>query len=312
MTPDSRTTSHETVVLAPARDVYRLVEDVTHWPRMFPPTVHAERLEHEGGTERISIWATVNGEVRAWTSRRTLDGDALRIEFQQETPIAPLAAMGGSWHLEPLGEDSCRVRLLHAYRLADDTPEQRAWIEGALDRNSDAELAALKERAEAQRAGADTQLTFSDTVEVAGSAADVYDFLNEAQHWSERLPHVARVDLREDVPGLQILEMDTRTADGSVHTTSSVRVCRPHSLIAYKQTLLPAILTMHTGRWLLEETGSGVRVTSEHTAAVDPEGIATVLGADAGLDEARGFVRRVLGANSRTTLEHAKAYASAG
>ena len=77
--------------------------------------------------------------------------------------------------------------------------------------------------------------TFDDIVEVDGSAMDVYDFLNEAQLWSERLPHVVRVSLKEETSGLQILEMDTRTKDGSVHTTKSVRVCRPHGTIVYKQ-----------------------------------------------------------------------------
>lgn len=306
-----RTTSHETVVRARPLEVYRLIEDVTHWPRMFPPTVYAERLEHRGDEERIGVWATVNGEVRAWTSRRRLDPDRLQITFQQQTPQHPLSAMGGSWVVEPLGEHLTRVRLLHDYGLADDTPENRKWIEQALDRNSDAELAALKDRAENRQSAHDTHLTFSDTVEVPGSADVVYAFLNEAQHWSRRLPHVARVDLREDVPGVQILEMDTRTADGSAHTTRSIRVCRPNTLIAYKQTLLPAILTLHTGRWSLAETRAGVRVTSEHTAAVDPERVQEVLGPGADLDDAKRFVRRVLGTNSLATLEHARAFATA-
>ena len=56
---------------------------------------------------------------------------------------------------------------------------------------------------------------------------------------AERLPHVARVVLTEDTPGLQFLEMDTRTKDGSTHTTKSVRVCFPDTRIAYKQITLP-------------------------------------------------------------------------
>ncbi len=309
--PHHRKTSHEAVVRARPFDVYRLIEDVTRWPQMFPPTVHAERLEHHGDDERIGIWATVNDEVKSWTSRRRLDPDRLCIKFVQETPHHPLAAMGGSWVVEPLDEHLSRVRLLHDYRLVEDTADHREWIERALDRNSDAELAALKDRAENQNSANDPLLTFCDTVEVPGSAEVAYAFLNEAQHWSRRLPHVTRVDLREYVPGVQILEMDTRTADGAAHTTRSIRVCKPNTLIAYKQTLLPAILTLHTGRWSLAETGTGLRVTSEHTAAVNPERIQEVLGAGTSLDKAKSFVRQVLSANSLATLEHAKAYVSA-
>jgi len=129
-----------------------------------------------------------------------------------------------------------------------------------------------------------------------------------------RLPHVARVVLGEETPGLQVLEMDTRTKDGSVHTTCSVRVCEPHHGIVYKQVVLPALLTLHVGRWLIEEQGPGrVLVTSRHTVRINTARIAEVLGPKADLPAAREFVRSALGANSLTTLRAAKAYAeSAG
>ncbi|MFF4412778.1 aromatase/cyclase [Streptosporangium sp. NPDC001559] len=306
----AREVEHDITVAASAESVYRLIAEVESWPRIFPPTVHVEYLERDEGRERIRIWATANGEPKSWTSRRILDPDRLRIEFRQEVSTPPVAAMGGTWVIEPTSDGGCRVRLLHDYRAVDDDPGGLTWIDKAVDRNSTSELAALKTNVElATGAEADRLLSFEDTVRIDGSAADVYDFLNDAQLWEKRLPHVARVSLLEDVPGLQVLEMDTRTKDGSVHTTKSVRVCFPHRRIVYKQIVLPALLSLHTGNWLLEPDGDGVVVTSEHTVVINTANIAKVLGDQAVVEDAKAFVRSALSGNSRATLGHAKEYA---
>ncbi|NLU68562.1 aromatase/cyclase [Streptomyces sp. HNM0574] len=307
-----REVEHEITVEAPAAEVYRLLAEVENWPRIFPPSVFVDHVERGEREERIRIWATANGEAKNWTSRRTLDPDGLRITFRQEVPAHPVAAMGGTWIVESAGENLSRVRLLHDYRAVDDDAEKLAWIDQAVDRNSRSELASLKENVELATNRAELTLSFEDSVEIDGSAKDVYDFLNEADRWKERLPHVAQVDLREDTPGLQILRMDTLTKDGSSHTTESVRVCFPHHRILYKQTTLPALMTLHTGRWTLQEDARGVTTaTSQHTVVVNTANIAAVLGEDAGVPEAREFLRNALGGNSRATLGHAKEYAEA-
>lgn len=307
--PVTRQVEHDVEVAAPADAVYPLIADVGHWPQVFPPTVHVEHREQGRDEERIQIWATANGEAKTWTSRRVLDPGARRIEFRQEVSQPPIGAMGGTWVIEPLGDAACRVRLLHDYRAVDDDPAKLDWIDQAVDRNSHTELAALKANAELATGRADLLLAFDDAVRIDGAAKDVYDFVDQAQLWEERLPHVARVSLTEDSPGLQVLEMDTTTRDGSVHTTRSVRVCFPHAKIVYKQTVLPALMTLHTGHWLFEDDGDGVVATSHHTVAIDETRIADVLGDGADLGTARDFVRSALGGNSLATLGHAQAYA---
>ena len=304
---------HQITVNAPAADIFRLLADVRNWPRLFPPTVHVDHVERSPQSERIRIWATANGEIKNWTSRRVLDPDRARIEFRQEVSSPPVAAMGGTWLVEPVSQTTSRVRLLHDYRAIDDDPAYLTWISQAVDANSRTELAALKAGVE-QSTGAAGELTFSfeDTVIIYGAGKDVYDFINEAQLWKERLPHVVRVVLAEDSPGLQILEMDTRTEDGSVHTTKSVRVCFPHHKIVYKQITLPALMSLHTGCWLVTEDpgdGRGVTATSQHTVSINEASIGKILGPDAGVPQARDFVRNALGTNSLTTLRQAKEYA---
>ncbi|MFG3586871.1 aromatase/cyclase [Streptomyces sp. NPDC047990] len=305
----TREVEHEITIAAPAPAVYRLLAEVTNWPRIFPPTIHVDQVERNGSEERIRIWATANGEAKNWTSRRTLDPEGLRITFRQEIPAPPVAAMGGTWIIEPLGDDASRVRLLHDYRAIDDDPHDLLWIDQAVDRNSRSELDALKKNVELAHAAEEATFSFEDTVLIDGSAKDVYAFLNEAHLWPERLPHVSTVRLQEDTPGLQTLEMDTRAKDGSLHTTKSYRVTFPHHRIAYKQTTLPALMTLHTGHWTITETDEGVTATSQHTVTLNTTTIHTVLGPHATLDDARTYVHTALSTNSRATLTHAKTHA---
>ena len=307
-TPEVHQVRHEITISAPAAQVYEMIADVEKWPEIFPPTVHAECVERDGDAELIQIWATANGTARTWTSRREHDPRRLSIGFRQQRSASPVGGMGGKWVVEPLAESRCHVVLLHDYFAATDDPADLRWIGQAVDRNSTAELSALETGADLSGTG--QLLSFDDTVEVEGTAEAVYDFLNDAGLWRERLPHVSRVSLDEETAGLQILEMDTRAKDGSVHTTRSVRVCRPYSAIIYKQIVLPPLLTLHTGRWLIEaRPGDGVSVTSRHTVRIDPGRIAEVLGEGADLATAQQAVRASLSANSLATLGLAKAYA---
>ncbi|MEV6613292.1 aromatase/cyclase [Streptomyces sp. NPDC051051] len=308
----TREVEHEITIGAPAATIYRLLADVSHWPQIFPPTIHVEHEATGENTERIRIWATANGEAKNWTSRRTLDPEGLRITFRQEVTTAPVAAMGGTWIVEPLGPGTSRVRLLHDYRAVDDDPGDLRWIDQAVDTNSTAELAALKDNVERAHAAETDDLVFSftDTVHIDGAPRDVFDFVNEAGRWPERLPHVATVRFEEPTPGLQTLEMDTRAKDGSVHTTKSHRVAFAPSKIAYKQVTLPALMTLHTGVWTFTDTGRGTtEASSQHTVCLNTATIAKVLGDQATVADARAYVHSALSTNSRATLGHAKDYA---
>ncbi|WP_329136790.1 aromatase/cyclase [Streptomyces sp. NBC_01476] len=302
---------HEITVSAPADAVYRMIAEVRNWPRIFPPTIYVDYVRKTEYDEQIRIWATANGEAKSWTSRRMLQPEQRRVNFQQLVSSPPVASMGGAWIIEEVAPGESRVRLLHEYRSVDDDPEGLSWIDQAVDRNSRSELAALKENIEAAHLASELTFSFEDTVRIDGRAEDVFDFINEAGLWSERLPHVAKVRFEEDEKGLQTLEMDTVAKDGSTHTTKSYRVTFPYHGIAYKQITLPALLTLHTGYWTFAESDGGVAATSQHTVVLNSENISRVLGPDATVADAREYVRTALSTNSRATLGHAKAYAEA-
>ncbi|MFI6497897.1 aromatase/cyclase [Nonomuraea typhae] len=302
----THTAEHVIAIEAEPGEVYRLIADVTGWHLLFEPTIHVEHLGRTGREERFRIWATANDGVLSWTSRRELDEEAGRIRFWQEVSQHPVESMWGEWCFEPVGGGT-RVRLLHHYRVVGDDPEDGKWVEQAVDRNSIKELNALREAAEQGAERSRLGLTFEDTLRIQAPADQVYDFLYRAQDWPQLLPHVATVSLREETPGLQVLEMETLSPDGHRHATKSIRVCSPGESIVYKQIRVPALLTLHTGRWTVREEGAGtVAVTSQHSVMVDPAAISRVLGESAGVAEALAYARRALSTNSLTTLRHAK------
>jgi aromatase len=302
-------TQHTVTVGAPADAVYGLIADAANWPRVFPPSVHVEQTPLGGGEETIRIWATANDEVKSWTSRRRLDPAARTVAFRQEVSQPPVASMGGTWTVRPLSRTACDVVLDHDFTAVGDTAENLAWIGQAVDRNSGPELERLRATAELAARMPELSITFDDEVTIQGSAVDVHNFIWRAEAWEERLPHVKRVVLTEPGEGVQTLEMDTLAKDGSRHTTKSARVSFPPGRIVYKQLQVPALLTVHTGEWILRDTPAGLSATSRHTVVVNPDTVTAVLGADATVADARDFVRAALGANSLATLGHAKRYA---
>jgi aromatase len=299
--------THTQVVEASPETVYRLVADVTLWPVVFGPCVHVEHLHRGEREERFRLWAVVAGSVQNWVSRRELDPDGLRVEFRQERSHPPVAGMSGSWAFHPLAGGRTEVVLEHAFSVTDDAALET--ITAAVDRNSTEELAALARIAGLGPAVEEIVSTFSDTVVVRGRIGDVYDFVFRSDLWPERLPHVARVELAENPAGIQHMEMDTVTTDGSAHTTRSLRVCEASTSIAYKQLLPPAALLGHSGRWTFAEVEGGVEVTAAHTIAIDPEAARSLPGGDGTLAGARDRLREALGGNGRATLAHAAGYA---
>jgi aromatase len=274
---------HDMIVNAPARHVYDLIADVARWPHMMAPTVHGVRAEVEGDTELIRMFSMVNGATKIWMSRRRHDLGALTVTFHpQKTPPA-VGGMNGAWVAEPVTDATCRVHLLHEFFPATDDPADLDWIIKTLDTNGPRDLRAVKTAVEAIETGA--LFTVADTVEVAGGAEDVYAFLYGTGWLAEE------ASLEEPTPGMQVL----RTG-----TTTTVRVGEPHRRIVHKRFDPPAPVGLHTGRWLIEESGTGrVSVTAEQTVRIDAEG--------ADLAAAKDSVREALSAESAAALARVKA-----
>jgi aromatase len=301
---------HRVVVEADASAVYGLVADVSQWPVIFDPTVHTRVLERSADGDRFEIWATVNGEVRNWASRRIFDPVDRRIEFGQERSAPPVGYMGGSWRFVPLTKGRTEVVLSHDYSPVPGQPGAADLIARILEHNSVAELEALRVIAALGVEIDSVLFTFKDTVELTGAASEAGDFIWAADLWPERLPHVVAMNLVGLGNEVQDMTMDTRAPDGSVHTTRSIRVRLADQSIAYKQISTPRPLLGHSGVWEFVTGPAGATMCARHTVLIDPSAVADLFGPEVGIVEAASRVRAALGGNSRTTMEHAARHAA--
>lgn len=296
-------------VAAPAGVVYGLLADAMKWPLYFSLNIHVEQLEFEGERERLRMWSLVDGQLKSWISWRHLDPVERCVAFRQEVPAAPLDSMGGTLTARPEGPHATELELLYDFRVTGGLPDDVAWADQAAASASLTQLADLKCFAERWTRLDELVLSFEDSVRILGPAQLVYDFLYRAGDWPELVPHVTRVDLSEDAPGVQRMTMDTLTEHGS-QTTDSVRICFPHAgRIIYKQTTPPPLLEAHVGEWSVIPDETGVTVLAQHSVVLREEDIAGVLGGHAGLAEARRHVREALGRSSLALLALAKRHA---
>lgn len=317
-TPPVRTV-HTIEADAPAATVYGLLVGSRDWPAVFEPTVFVDQLETgdapDGSSyERFRLWATVNGRVVSWSSRRDLDPARRLITFRQEHSTPPIASMAGSWQVEEAGGRS-RVTLVHEFTTVDGGEQSAQWITTALDGNSNAELGQLARLAELDAehgAGGALVDSFEDTFDIDAPPAAVYEFIDRGDLWHERLPHVEESVLTVGEDGAQHLALTTVTPDGGRHQTASTRIRVDASRLAYKQDRTPEILLGHAGLWTIAplDGGTRTRATSRHTFTLRPDALERVLGAGTTVDSARAHMREALGANSRATLEHAAKFAS--
>lgn len=295
-------TSHEKKVEAPPIDVFYLLANVSRWPTIFQPTVCAERVAGDDAEETIEIWASANGSLRNWQSRRSIDPLAMSIRFSQLNPSRPLDHMGGEWLIEAEGNGS-HVTLLHDFRLNSSDPSDTDYVARAVETNSRAELEGLSLAAAAEEQGLFGSVT--ESVELDAPADEVFKFLNEAGSWSDRLPHVAWSKLSQLGGAGQYLEMATLAGEGKEHITGSYRVSFPeHRQMFYKQDILPGGLTSHTGSWHIRDTGKSTsQATSKHDFCISPNILDSI-----GLESAMRQVRTNFAKNSHTTLRAAAAH----
>ncbi|MFE9564886.1 aromatase/cyclase [Streptomyces sp. NPDC006487] len=303
-------TVHEVIAAAPAGVMYGLIADATRWPLFFQPCVHVEQLDFDGTRERLQMWVTAGGTVKSWVTSRHLDVERLRVEFTHDLPAAPTQSMSGVWTVVPLGEHAAKVTLEHSFTVAGDVPADVAWVERVTLENSRAQLDRLAELAERWTRLDDLVWSFEDTVRVNAPSELVFDFLYRAGDWPAELPHVNRLQLVENEPGVQVMSMGSLSLNGSSHSTESVRICFPGAQrICYKQTLTSPLLTAHTGEWSVEPDESGVILTARHNVLLCEENIESVLGEGTDAVAAGRHLREAMGQAGLSVLRHAAQYA---
>jgi aromatase len=300
-----RTARHVVRVAAPPDRVYQLIAEVGNWPQVFDPIITVDRLGFDGTTERVRIWELVDGDVHSCVSHRQGNPSRMQVRFRQEGAPHPIASMGGLWLVVPKG-NGCLVALDHYYRVVDDNPVDVRWLAQAIDRSSTAMLSALREAAELDGTP-DLWLYCENSMDIDGDARDVYNFLARAQDWPQRMSHVDRMIVDEDVSDIQHVESDIRLPDGSVQSLRLVRVCFPETHIVFKHTTPPQLMRTHTGTFTVATLPDTVRASAAYTVLLRQDAVPN----GSTVDELRESVRQVLHSLSQSTLGRAKAFAEA-
>lgn len=153
-------TEHTVTVQASTDIVYDVLADVEGYAKLFPPTESVTMLEESATHQIARLVVDVSGQRQSWVSRRDLDPQRRVIAYKQLENAPMVAYMGGEWRALPLGENQTQLVITHdfAARPTSAIPssdQATELLRAAVDRNSHADLAAVRAEAEhrAQLAG---------------------------------------------------------------------------------------------------------------------------------------------------------------
>lgn len=177
MTAAGRSAEYVATTPAPARRAYRLIAGIDRWPLLFAPCLHVEQLgPGPDGGDRFRMWVASGDDVRAWTSTRHADEQALRVTFRQERPSAPLSAAEGAWRFEP-DTAGTRITLTNAYTLTTTDEATATFLAGALERHNADEVAAVRYWAERPEDLDDLMFSLTQEILLDLPADTVHDLL---------------------------------------------------------------------------------------------------------------------------------------
>ncbi|MFF2363753.1 SRPBCC family protein [Streptomyces sp. NPDC058122] len=174
-----------------------------------------------------------------------------------------------------------------------------------------AEVAAVRVAAERWDRLDELLLSFEDSVYVCGSPEIVYDFLYRIGDWADLVPHVERVEVGEERPGVQRTVVHTSDPDtGDTAVFEGVRLCFPAAgRIVHRQSVTPDPIAAYYGEWSLEPDACGVRVVHRHQVMLRESAVEPAPGASALSVDVRRQVREWLGRTSTETLTLARWHA---
>jgi aromatase len=151
-------TEHTVTVDAPLNIVWDVLVDVEGYARVFPPTQEAKILEQSATHQIVRLVVDVSGVIQSWISRRDIDNERHVIGYRQ-LEMAPLMGhMSGEWRALALSDGRTQLVLTHDFKPRDPVDgkvagqytyaEAEKLLKAAVERNSVADLGAVKAEAE--------------------------------------------------------------------------------------------------------------------------------------------------------------------
>jgi ribosome-associated toxin RatA of RatAB toxin-antitoxin module len=149
---------HAVTVGAPLDEVWRVLVDVERYADIFPPTRRVELLEESDQHQVARLFVEINGELNSWTSRRDIDAIRHVIAYRQLETAPIVGSMGGEWRAAAAPDGGTELVLTHDFAVRApvngkvagrfDPAEADRLLRAAVERNSVADLAAVKQAAE--------------------------------------------------------------------------------------------------------------------------------------------------------------------
>lgn len=147
-------TEHTITVQTSVPQVFEVLADVEGYANLFPPTRSVTIMEETPDYQVAHLVVEVSGKEMSWITRRDIDRERHFISYQQLRTAPLMANMGGEWRCFPLDDESTQIVITHdfAARAPEDgsmtLQDADAAVQEAVERNSHADLAAVKAEAE--------------------------------------------------------------------------------------------------------------------------------------------------------------------
>ncbi|MGW5677889.1 aromatase/cyclase [Streptomyces sp. NPDC003860] len=156
---DTQHTEHTVTAQAPQSIVWEILADIENYPNLFAATKSAVVTERGDGYEIARLEVDVSGQLQSWTTRRDLHPDSGVVAYRQLDTAPLVEHMSGEWRALPYGPDRTQIVLTHDFAArqvgADGKvagkfthAEAHEMLAGAVERNSTAHLAAVRDEAE--------------------------------------------------------------------------------------------------------------------------------------------------------------------
>lgn len=148
-------TDNEVVINAPLDEVWKRMNDVENWPRLFSEYASAEILEREGDTVRFRLTThpdpEYDGQVWSWVSERTVDPDSHSVKAHR-IETGNFEHMDIQWFFEQ-AEDGTKMRWVQDFSMKPEAPANDEQAEEYINRNTREQMLVIKERLEGTDGG---------------------------------------------------------------------------------------------------------------------------------------------------------------
>ncbi|MEU5098273.1 SRPBCC family protein [Streptomyces sp. NPDC020996] len=141
-------TQNEIVIAAPLDLVWDMTNDLESWPQLFSEYASVEILSRDGDRTRfrLTMHPDENGTVWSWVSEREPDRESLTVRARR-VETGPFSYMNILWEYEEMPE-GVRMVWTQDFEMKPDAPVDDAWMTDNINRNSQVQMALIRDRIE--------------------------------------------------------------------------------------------------------------------------------------------------------------------